>query len=357
VSNDFKDPWGQDYENVAGGGKKNVSFKSFVLKEKEKEERGGKGGNTNNKQKNNEDVPNFVVYLLVFLIGLWLISGMYKIETNQQGIVLYFGKFYATTNPGLNYMLPTPIGKLYKISVTNINKEEFGFRTGSGERNTNVNDESLMLTGDENIVDIDFEVQWRVKDAKNFLFKLQNPTLTIRMATESAMREIIAMRKIDDVLASKKFDISEEVLVLLQNILDSYNSGIEVLLVQLLRVDPPVEVIEAFRDVQTAKADKERKINEAETHRNDVIPKTRGEVESIIKEAEGYRETVIANAEGEAINFAKIYNEYKKNPSLTRKRIYLETMEEVMENVDKIIVDEKVGSRVLQHLELNTKEK
>lgn len=195
---------------------------------------------------------------MVILVFIWLLNGVYKIDANQQGVVLYFGKFYNITNPGLNYMVPSPIGKLYKISVTNINKEEFGFRsTASGNRN--IDNESLMLTGDENIVDIDYEVQWRIKDAKNYLFNLEHPRATIRMATESAMREIIAKRKIDDALASKKSAIGDEVLKLLQEILDSYNSGIEVILVQLLRVDPPVEVIGAFRDVQTAKADKEKK--------------------------------------------------------------------------------------------------
>lgn len=295
---------------------------------------------------------NFI-YVILAVIFIWLLGGIYKIDTNQQGIVLYFGKFYKIADPGLNYMLPYPIGKLYKLSVTNINKEEFGFR--NLEKLKNIDNESLMLTGDENIVDIDFEIQWRIKNATDYLFNVYNPTLTIRMATESAMREVIGKRQIDDALTTKKLEIEREVLELLQNILDNYKSGIEVILVQLLRVDPPMEVISAFRDVQTAKADKERKINEAETYRNDIIPKTRGEVESIIKNAEGYSETLIKNTEGEIAYFNSLYKEYVKNPQLTKKRIYLETMESVMNNVDKVIINDNIGQNVLQHLSINNK--
>ncbi len=297
-------------------------------------------------------IGKYFIFVLIFLLFIWLINGVYVIDANQQGVVLLFGKFYKITDPGLNYALPYPIGKVYKLPVTNINKEEFGFRNES-KSYRNVDNESLMFTGDENIVDLDYEVQWRIKDAKNFAFSLEHPKATIRMATESAMREIIAKRDIDDALANKKSIIEREVFDLLQEILDSYNSGIEIILVQLLRVDPPAEVINSFRDVQTAKADKERKINEAETYRNDVIPKARGEAEALISTAEGYKKSIISNAEGEVANFLKIYKEYQKNPTLTKTRIYLETMNEIMENVDKVIIDEKVGKNILQHIQLN----
>ncbi|MDR1498888.1 MAG: FtsH protease activity modulator HflK [Rickettsiales bacterium] len=348
---EFKNPWEttdreKNKEKSKEGEGSFIGF-SFTID-------GGGGGKKNGPGMGKPKTKQ-IIHIILLLLGVWLLSGVYKVETNQQGIVMYFGKFYKITNPGLNYMLPVPIGTLHRVPVTNINKEEFGFRTGTNKGGSvNMNDESLMLTGDENIVDIDFEVQWRIKDAKNYLFNIRNPLLTIRMATESAMREIIARRKIDDVLASKKSDISQEALTLLQNILDSYNSGIEILLIQLLRVDPPSEVIGAFRDVQTAKADKERKINEAETYKNDVMPRARGEVESIIMEAEGYKQSVIANTEGEVANFLKVYQEYRKNPVLTKKRIYLETMENIMKDVDKTIIDSKIGSRVLGHFQLDT---
>lgn len=331
MTNNFNNPWQNNnffnkFNNNSNNNKKNIYNIDFIKK-------------TN------------IVYIILILLFFWLLSGIHKIDTNQQGIVLYFGKFYKTIDPGLNYVLPYPIGKLYKVPVTNINKEEFGFRNSG--KITNMDNESLMLTGDENIVDIDFEIQWRIKSATDYLFNVYNPTLTIRMATESAMREVIGKRKIDDALATKKSEIEIEVKDLLQNILDNYETGIEIILVQLLRVDPPVEVISAFRDVQTAKADKERKINEAETYRNDVIPKTRGEVESIIKNAEGYKETLIKNTEGEIAYYNSIYREYIKNPTLTKKRIYLETMESVMNNVDKVIINDKIGQNVLQHLSIN----
>lgn len=345
MSNNFsKNPW--DDDNIETSKKENVFFKKFININVEQ----------HNNQNHNFKVVNIkinLLYILFLLFGLWLLTGIYKVDTNEQGVVLYFGKFNTISTPGLNYMIPYPIGKLTKVPVTNINKEEFGFRSSGKNSRTNIDTESLMLTGDENIIDIDFEVQWRIKDAKDYLFNLQNPTLTIKMATESAMREIIAKRKIDDALANKKSDIEQEVLTLLQGILNDYKSGIEIVLVQLLRVDPPQEVISAFRDVQTAKADKERKINEAETYKNDIIPKTRGEVESIIKKAEGYKESLIVNAEGEVAYFLKIYNEYIKNPSLTKKRIYLETMENVTKNVNKTIINDKISSNTLQHLQLN----
>lgn len=344
--NFFKNPWEEDNEDNKNNNKntEHVFFKKFV------------NINQTTDQKTKIKVVNVkinIINILLLLFGLWLLTGIYKIDTNQQGVVLYFGKFNKITTPGLNYMIPYPVGKLIKVPVTNINKEEFGFRSNGKDSRINVDTESLMLTGDENIIDIDFEVQWRIKDAKDYLFNLQNPSLTIKMATESAMREIIAKRKIDDALANKKSIIEEEVLSLLQQILNDYKSGIEIVLVQLLRVDPPEEVISAFRDVQTAKADKERKINEAETYKNDIIPKTRGEVESIIKNAEGYKESIISNAEGEVAYFLKIYKEYTKNPTLTKKRIYLETMKDVTKNVNKTIVSEKIGNNLLQHLQLN----
>lgn len=362
MNNEFKNPWENTEDNKKDNINTNNNDNNNIDNNFNKINNFYNNFYKNNSQNNNNTNYFFskiekkhIIYLIFILLFLWLSNGIYKIDTNQQGIVLYFGKFYKITNPGLNYMIPTPIGRLYKVPVTNINKEEFGFRTLS-KNNINMNNESLMLTGDENIVDIDFEVQWRIKNAKHYLFNLSNPRNTIRMATESAMREIIGKRKIDDALASKKSAIEEEVFNLSQIILDNYNSGIEILLVQLLRVDPPAEVIAAFRDVQTAKADKERKINEAETYKNDVIPKARGEAESIVKEAEGYKESVISNAEGEVANFLKVYKEYQKNPTLTKKRIYLETMNEVMKDVDKIIIDNNISKNVLQHLLLNNKE-
>lgn len=331
----------------------------------------GNNGNGNNGNNNIESyIPSFrlknIGFIFIILIILWLLSGFYKVGTDQNAVVLYFGKYHSISTPGLNYRIPAPFGKAIKVSVTRINKEEFGFdSTGNssgsgmfrkyyGNMTRDFEAESLMLTGDENIADIDFEVQWKISDVKNYLFSLANPQLTVRKATESAMREIIAKRPIDDALARKKSEIEREVKDLVQNILDSYESGIEIVLVQLLRVDPPEQVINAFRDVQTAKADKERKINEAKIYQNDILPRAKGLAEEYLQKAEGYKQSIIARAEGEAGRFNKIYNEYRKAKIITRKRIYIETMEEVMAGTEKIIIDEKTSrTGVVPYLPLN----
>ena len=300
--------------------------------------------------KNNIKFSSGLILILVsiFLI-FWLSSGIYKVNSDENGIVLYFGKYYETTTPGLHFYIPYPVGKLEKVAITRINKEEFGFSSASNSKKA-FDEESLMLTGDENIVDIDFEVQWKIDNVKNYLFNIKNPKKTIRSATESVIREIIANRDTDDILANKKLEIELEAKKLLQNILDSYNSGIEIITVQLLRADPPKEVINAFRDVQTAKADKERKINEAQSYSNDIMPKARGEAEALLQQAEAYKKAVISKAEGETARFNKIYNEYKNNKDITKKRIYIETMEELIKNNEKIIVDKDIGGNLIQML-------
>lgn len=282
------------------------------------------------------------------ILTIWLLSGLYKVNSDENAVVLYFGKYYETTTPGLHFYIPAPIGSLVKIPVKRINKEEFGFLTSKDKNQNSSDEESLILTGDENIADIDFEVQWKINDVKNYLFNIENPQQTIRNATASVIREIIANKNIDDILANKKFEIESESRELLQNILNSYNSGVDIVTVQLLRADPPQEVIESFRDVQTAKADKERKINEAKSYSNDIMPKARGEAETLLQEAEAYKRSVISTAEGETSRFDQVYEEYKNNKNITKKRIYLETMEEVMKNNDKIIIDKNLNNNFIK---------
>ena len=302
----------------------------------------------------NFNLKNILIFFISIVVLLWLSTGIYKINANEEAVVLYFGKFYKVQESGLNFAIPYPIGKVIKIATKTINKEEFGFRTEKKDI-VNKDSESLMLTGDENIVDIDFEVQWKINDIKKYIFSLYNPTSTIRMTSESIMREIIATRPINDVLANKKLEIEIQAKKMMQENLDAYNSGIEIVLVQLLRVDPPEQVINAFRDVQTARADKERKINEAETYKNDLLPKTRGKAEGIIKEAEAYKEVIISQKIGEVERFLKVYSNYKENKELNKKRIYLETMHDVMKDVNKTIINSDMSSKILQHKEINGK--
>ncbi len=314
---------------------------------------GGNSGNGNSSQNNNDaKSPKSLFGLFIMaLILIWMASGIYKIDSNENGLVLYFGKFYSVSTPGLNYHLPAPFGKVIKKSVTNVNTEEFGFSSnnsngmfGKKAKETNNSAESLMLTGDENIVDIDFQVQWQISDIKDFVFNLEEPELAIRKASESAMREIIARTPIADALSDGKRRIEQEAKTLLQQILDSYGAGVRVVLVQMRRVDPPAQVIDAFRDVQTAKADKEREINQAQAYRNDIIPRAKGEASKITENAKAYQQEVVADAQGQASRFNAIYAQYVKSKVVTKKRMYLEQMEKTYRDIDKVIIDKKSGA-------------
>ncbi|MFZ9350109.1 MAG: FtsH protease activity modulator HflK, partial [Candidatus Fonsibacter ubiquis] len=276
-------------------------------------------------------------------------------DADEQGVVLRFGKYTSMTQPGLNYHLPYPIESVMTPKVTRVNRVDVGFRSsGDSARGSvsDIKDESAMLTGDENIVDINYSVFWTIKDASKYLFNIQEPIGTIKAVAETAMREIIARKKIQVVLTQGRAEIENEAQKIMQQILDSYNAGIEITQVQAQKSDPPAQVIDSFRDVQAAKADKERQQNEAQAYANDVIPRARGEAAKIIQEAEGYKREVVAQAEGEASRFIAIYNEYAKAKTVTQERMYLETMEKVLSGVNKIIIDKQSGSGVVPYLPL-----
>lgn len=303
------------------------------------------GGNNGGSGNSNGKPPKSIVGLVILgLILVWLGLGFYKVDTDENATVLYFGKFYTITTPGLNYHIPYPFGQVIKRSVTSVNTEEFGFSSNlkkSDKRNLDA--ESLMLTGDENIVDIEFQIQWQIADIKDFVFNIAEPNLTIRKATESAMREIIARTPIASALSDGKEKIEQETKNLLQETLDSYGAGVRIVLVQLRRVDPPAQVIDAFRDVQTAKADKEKEINQAQSYANDVIPRARGAAAQMIEQASAYSQEVVTNAEGEAGRFLAVYNQYSKAKQVTKKRIYLETMEKIYRDMDKVFIDKSTS--------------
>jgi len=303
-----------------------------------------------------------LILILVILAIVWAASGLYRVLPDEQGVVLRFGKFVNTTQPGLNYHFPYPIETALTPKVTKVNRMDVGFRSGadSGFSSGGVADvpeESLMLTGDENIVNIDFSVFWVIKDAGNFLFKIQDPQGTVKAAAETAMREVIARSKIQPILTEGRSRIEIDTQEIIQNILDEYNSGIQVTQVQTQKADPPDQVIDAFRDVQAARADMERSKNEAQAYANDVIPRARGEAAKILQAAEAYKKEVVARAEGEASRFLAIYTEYAKAKEVTQERMYLETMEKVLADIDKIIIDKNAGGVVpyLPLPELNKK--
>jgi modulator of FtsH protease HflK len=273
--------------------------------------------------------------------------------------VLRFGAYNRTTQPGLNYHLPDPIETVLTPSVTRVNRTEIGYRSAETETGREaparqVPEEALMLTGDENIVDINFTVFWVIKDAKAYLFDIRDPKLTVKSAAESAMREVIGETPIAQALAEGRAKIEADTRTLLQTILDSYGAGIEVTQLQLQRVDPPAEVIDAYRDVQAALADRARLRNEAETYRNSIIPAARGDAVQIEQQAEAYRLATVARAQGDAARFLSVYHAFKAAQDVTLERLYLETMEEVLKDSNKVIIDKAAegGNGVLPYLPL-----
>tara|TARA_Y100000590_G_scaffold72819_1_gene80029 strand:+ start:1426 stop:2520 length:1095 start_codon:yes stop_codon:yes gene_type:complete len=291
-----------------------------------------------------------IIFGLVLLIAVWAFSGLYRVLPDEQGVVLRFGKFVTTTQPGLNYHIPYPVETVLTPKVTKVNRIDIGFRSASDSGRTSgigdVPEESLMLTGDENIVNIDFSVFWLIKDAGKFLFKIQSPVETVKAAAETAMREVIAKSNLQPILTEQRSQIEIEVQDIIQGLLDEYESGIQITQVQTQKADPPDQVIDAFRDVQAARADMVRSKNEAEAYANDVIPRARGDAAKILQEAEAYKKQVVAAAEGEASRFVAIYNEYAKAKQVTQERMYLETMEKVLADIDKVIIDRKAGGVV-----------
>jgi modulator of FtsH protease HflK len=301
------------------------------------------------------DVKKPITLFIIGAIAVWALSGFYRVDADEQGVVLRFGKYTNMTQPGLNYHLPYPIESVMTPKVSKVNRIDVGFRSSNdGSRGAigDIKEESAMLTGDENIVDINYSVFWVIKDASKYLFNIQDPIGTIKVVAETAMREVIARKKIQTILTQGRAEIEIEVQKIMQQILDSYNSGVDITQVQAQKSDPPAQVIDSFRDVQAAKADKERAQNEAEAYANDIIPRARGEAAKIVQEAEGYKKEVVAQAEGEASRFIAIYNEYAKAKTVTQERMYLETMEKVLSGVNKIIIDKQSGSGVVPYLSL-----
>ena len=298
-----------------------------------------------------------LLFGLIIVAIIWALSGLYRVLPDEQGIVLRFGKFVSTTQPGLNYHFPYPIETVLTPKVTKVNRIDIGFRSGSdtGFSSAGVADvpeESLMLTGDENIVNIDFSVFWVIKDAGKFLFKIQDPAATVKATAETAMREVIAKSKLQSILTEGRSQIEIETQEIAQSLLDEYESGIEITQVQTQKADPPDQVIDAFRDVQAARADMERAKNEAEAYQNDVIPRARGEAAKILQQAEAYKKQVVAKAEGEASRFLAIYKEYSNAKRVTKERMYLETMEKVLAAVDKVIIEKNASTGVVPYLAL-----
>jgi membrane protease subunit HflK len=272
-------------------------------------------------------------------IVAWGLSGIYKVQPDEQGVVLRFGKWVDTSEPGLHYHLPYPIDIVLLPKVTQVNQLQLGAQaSGPASGNAGIR-EKQMLTGDENIVEADCAVFWQVKDAGQYLFKVLNPEQAVKVAAESALREVIGRTPIQAALSDKRQQIADQTKVLLQQLLDAEHAGILITQVQLQRVDPPPAVIDAFNDVQRARADQERARNEAEAYANDIIPRARGEAGRIGQEAEAYKTQVANLAEGEAKSFLSVYQSYAQSKDVTAWRLYLESMDEVLKKAGKVIID------------------
>lgn len=347
-------PWGGP-PNPGGGGKP-PDFEDILRRSQERLRRvmpgggGGSGGGFGS-----IGAAGMAFLALLAVIG-WMLTGFYTVRPNEVGIERVFGQFLSLTAPGLNWNWPYPIGRIDKPTIA-VRTIEIGLRTNADNRRgaQDVRAESLMLTGDENIVDVDFSVLWLVDARKpqDFVFNIKSPEATVKAVAESAMREVIGRRDIQPILTGARLEIERAVMELMQKTLDSYGSGIVVQQVQMMKVDPPNEVIDAFRDVQAARADQERAQNEAQTYANKVIPEARGEASKITQRAEAERERMVAEARGEATRFNAVLDEYLKAPEVTRERLYLETIERIYSGTDKIILDQgRNGNSVAPFLPL-----
>ncbi len=291
--------------------------------------------------------------LLACAFLLWLSTGFYKVNEGEEAAVLRFGEYVRTASPGLNYHIPSPIENVVVEAVTKSRRIEIGYRSKSygGEAGKLLQHESTMLTGDENIIDLNCDVMWHIKNLEDYIFKIASPEDAVKTASESAIREVIGETPISSVLSSQKQEIADKIEALVQKTLDNYNSGIQIEMVQLLKAEPPAEVIDAYRDVQTSKADKEREINQAIAYNNDILPKARGEAAKIIQAAEGYKQEVISRALGDTQRFLAIYSQYVAQKDITKNRLYLDVMEDILKNSNKYIV----GSEMLPHMAIGQK--
>jgi len=348
-------PWGQGPRNT-GGGSTPPDLEELLRRSQDRLRRvlpgGGGGGAGRNLS------PLSIIAILVVVVAL---GGYYfftfRVQPNELGVVLRFGSYDREALPGLNWRFPYPIETVYTPQVTTVHQVTIGQAVdprNPSASGRDIPEESLMLTGDENIVDIDFSVFWIIGNAADYLFNMSDPDGTVKSAAESSMRQVVGQSNIQDLLTQARQITESQVQTLLQKTLDQYGAGITVTQVQLLKVDPPTEVVAAFRDVQAAQADQVRLQNEAQSYANKVVPEAKGQASQITNAASAYRDRIIAEAKGQAQAFDSVYESYKAAPAVTRRRMYLETMEQVLSGTNKIIIDQKTGGNgVIPYLPLD----
>lgn len=354
-----KDPWGNQGDKGKGQNPPDLDEVVKQMQDKVTKlfggKRGGKSGGSGGEgggggspfgggvAPSNKLIGAFVGILFV----IWLASGIYIVDPAERGVVLRLGAYVETTQPGPHWHIPYPFDRVEIVDVDQSRNVEIGYRSTTGRDGSTVPQESLILTQDENIVDIKFAVQYRVKDAKDYLFSVRDPDVTLRESTESAIREAIGKSKMDFVLTEGQSDIAERTEALIQAALDDYQTGLLVTSVNLQSAQPPEEVRDAFEDAIRAREDQQRLINDAEAYSNDIIPKARGNAARQLEEANGYKERVVAQAEGESSRFSQMLTEFNAAPEVTRERLYLETIEAVMQNTTKVMIDVEGGNNLL----------
>jgi len=342
------DPWGDGKNNQQGPPDLDEVVRN--IQEKVAGIFGGKKKGSGSGTGSGGRMPgNFGIGIIVLIIvAVWALSGFYIVDQGKRGVVLEFGKYNETTQAGLRWHIPYPVESVQIVNVSQIRNVEIGYRSGGGEQATrSIPREALMLTQDENIVDVNFAVQYRVKDAKDYLFNVRDPDVTLGAASESAIREVIGKSKMDFVLTEGRSEVAQRVETLIQQILDLYKSGLHVTSVNMQDAQPPEQVQAAFSDAVKAREDLQRSRNEAEAYANDVEPRARGTKAQITAEAEAYKQKVVIQANGEASRFLQVLAAYKKAPEVTRERLYLETIEDVMSKTSKVMLDVKGSGNVL----------
>ena len=303
-------------------------------------------------QGSKDNFGDYFKYAFLLLAAIWLASGFYQVQPSEQGVILRFGRYVDTTDAGLHYHLPYPIEDVIKVNVTQERSINLGSAENRDYRN-NAFTESHMLTGDENIVDINLTIVWKIKDAKDYLFSMRSPDATVSVAAQSVLREIVGQSEMQPIITGDRGKVEDDTKEELQRVLDEFGAGIQIVRVKLQKADPPREVVDAFNEVQRAKADMERFKNEAEAYRNEVLPKARGKAAQILQDAEAYKATMINKAQGESDRFASVYAAYKAGKEVTIKKMYLEALEDVLQKSNKIIVDPSQKGNLLPVLPLN----
>lgn len=328
-----KNPWGSNNGNNNNGGRKPPEFEESLKKIKD----------FWNSSKGSGPKKSWFWVILLIVFGLWGATGLYRVQQDEKGVVLRFGKWVDTTDPGLRYHLPYPIETYIPVKVTAVNQVEIGFRSDARGESNEYESESRMITGDQNFINVNFVVYWMIKDPSAFLFNVRNPEIAVKAAAESAMRDVIGSTPIQRALTEGRQEIAASVKLLLQSILDSYEAGVLITDVAPKSIDAPKPVVDAFNEVLRASADRDRLRNEAEAYRNSIIPVARGEAEKINQDALAYKESIVNKAVGDAQRFRSIYESYKAAKDVTISRMYLEAMEEVLRNSSKVVLGDPKG--------------